>query len=392
MKRYQLIGKEGKELPIIISSDCVVDFLDLMNWSVSHFKKYTKEFSDAPSLPAKENEQGPDFEIDSCLLTSKALPVSKKHKNDSRTDNARNRAIRAGEFSEEHNVSFNQAFRKLFNQNSTAIYEVYAEEAGYEIRHGKVGRPEPEERNMGRPKKVVEIEIVKPKPVKERRGRPLGAYNKKSSKERKKTRYTQVIANAHLFTTGEESKAKVQADEKKMESWRDEESDDPRKCPYCQQGELTKGEDDCFDEWLDQKVRDIEVMLLDCVRKLDLPLDYGSRVWIRHEDDIHGDEFIDGLPQELFLNDTYFKKVYPRGVEFKSPAYLKNYISNRSLEKFSPEIVIALERILDRLPEPIESFKVLRYGMIAPKDDASWRLYFRQNAAWLGLDYSEVDN
>lgn len=57
---------------------------------------------------------------------------------------------------------------------------------------------------------------------------------------------------------------------------------------------------------------------------------------------IHGDSYIDKLPKDLILHDTYFKKVYDEKLEFIGEAALKNYISNRALENFNPELVAVL--------------------------------------------------
>ena len=89
---------------------------------------------------------------------------------------------------------------------------------------------------------------------------------------------------------------------------------------------------------------------------LDLSLDYDLSVWIRHEDDVKGEEFIDDLPESLIMHDTYFKKVYPKGVELKSPIYVKNYISNRVLENLAPMICKELNRL---------HLKVDQYDMVS---------------------------
>ena len=53
---------------------------------------------------------------------------------------------------------------------------------------------------------------------------------------------------------------------------------------------------------------------------------------------IHGDDYIDNLPKDLIIHDTHFKKVYNEKVEFLGEASVKNYISNRALEGFMPEL------------------------------------------------------
>lgn len=67
--------------------------------------------------------------------------------------------------------------------------------------------------------------------------------------------------------------------------------------------------------------------------------------WSRYEDFLKGEDYIDKLPRDCIIHDTYFKKVYDEGVEFKSSGEgedptvgVKNYIKNRAVEDVSPEI------------------------------------------------------
>jgi hypothetical protein len=145
-----------------------------------------------------------------------------------------------------------------------------------------------------------------------------------------------------------------------------------------------------FDSWVDRKIADIYAMLLQEVSKLGLPLDYEQAVWIKHEDGLKGEEFLDEfVSQGHMIDDTYFKQVYVGNqahVEFKSPSFMKNYVANRSLEQVAPLIVRELEEIRVRLPE---SKKIL----CVPSDDApwpEWSNYFYDNREVLELDYSLV--
>lgn len=71
----------------------------------------------------------------------------------------------------------------------------------------------------------------------------------------------------------------------------------------------------------------------------------GSKKWVRFEDDVHNEDFIDKIPRDLVITDTYFKKVYQQGIEFKNPAYVKTYISNRVVEEITPEIAEAINTL-----------------------------------------------
>lgn len=107
-----------------------------------------------------------------------------------------------------------------------------------------------------------------------------------------------------------------------------------------------------FYSFIDDKVKESEDYCLSGVKKLDLSLDYNNRSWIRHEDEVKGEEFIDSIPEDLIEHDTYFKKVYRKGLEFKGPVYLKNYITNRVLEEGVGVIAEELAFIKDKLTRP----------------------------------------
>lgn len=113
--------------------------------------------------------------------------------------------------------------------------------------------------------------------------------------------------------------------------------------------EVVLSDEKAFIGWLDDKVKGIEQLLRLEIAKLGLELDYSAAVWIRHEDGIKNEEFLSSLSPELVIHDTYFKKVYKEEVEFKSPEYVKNYITNRAIERVSPEISKELAEILSLL-------------------------------------------
>lgn len=96
------------------------------------------------------------------------------------------------------------------------------------------------------------------------------------------------------------------------------------------------------DERINEKVHNIENKLIYALNGFILrfggSVDVDTKKWTRFEDDIHGEDFIDKIPRDLIITDTYFKKVYQKGIEFKNPAFVKSYISNRAVEEIAPEI------------------------------------------------------
>lgn len=156
-----------------------------------------------------------------------------------------------------------------------------------------------------------------------------------------------------------------------------------------------------FDDRLSMKKEEIRRVIDDCLKsflkdfKVCMPL--FSPVWIRHEDWIKGEEYIDKLPRECIIHDTVFKKVYSEGVEFigginKEPTgSVKNYIKNRALEDFSPEIVKALNGLRDDMAlldvEPLNSI-ANRMRIIKENNLLSWYndLSISQRKIVLGVD------
>jgi len=69
----------------------------------------------------------------------------------------------------------------------------------------------------------------------------------------------------------------------------------------------------------------------------------------RAEFGIHGDDYLDKIPEDMIIHDTYFKKVYPNKVEFYDPIGVKNYISNRVIENVAPEIATEISELKNTL-------------------------------------------
>lgn len=76
----------------------------------------------------------------------------------------------------------------------------------------------------------------------------------------------------------------------------------------------------------------------------------------RAEYGIHGEDYLDRIPPEMVIQDTVFKKVYAEKVEFYRPTEIKNYISNRSLEEFAPEIAGSIADINRKFDQFINEF------------------------------------
>jgi len=83
--------------------------------------------------------------------------------------------------------------------------------------------------------------------------------------------------------------------------------------------------------------------------------------WDRYEDWIKGEEFIDKIPREVIIHDTFFKKVYGKGIEFiqtpkkEDPAvHFKNYIKNQSIKSREPIIAKEIGNIYREISPTLE--------------------------------------
>ncbi len=111
---------------------------------------------------------------------------------------------------------------------------------------------------------------------------------------------------------------------------------------------------DDLEEYINNKKKDIEKYinkaLNQFIKEFKLSIPFTKPEWSRYEDFIKGEEYIDKIPREVIIHDTYFKKVYGEGIEFKNSekgeeptVHLKNYIKNRAIEKIAPEIADELK-------------------------------------------------
>lgn len=102
----------------------------------------------------------------------------------------------------------------------------------------------------------------------------------------------------------------------------------------------------------DEIVYEIDEALLAFSRQFKILLPFEKIIWTRHEDWIKGEDYIDKIPEECIIHDTVFKKVYGQGIEFiggkekEGAGGIKNYIKNRVIEDFSPQIAEAIKEIV----------------------------------------------
>ena len=112
---------------------------------------------------------------------------------------------------------------------------------------------------------------------------------------------------------------------------------------------------DDLEERIDQLKDDIKKKMVDALRIFCKEYNIetiGNAAWDRYEDFIKGEEFIDKIPIDTIIHDTYFKKVYGKGIEFIQTAekeeptvHLKHYIVNQATKRHSPEIASSIEML-----------------------------------------------
>lgn len=116
------------------------------------------------------------------------------------------------------------------------------------------------------------------------------------------------------------------------------------------ESDTIEGIEERIDEKKDNIQDKLDSALYSFSRQFCISLPFKHPVWDRHEDFVKGEEFIDLIPRETIIHDTYFKKVYGKGIEFKNSeknkmptAELKNYIKVRAIEKVDKLIADELQ-------------------------------------------------
>lgn len=105
-------------------------------------------------------------------------------------------------------------------------------------------------------------------------------------------------------------------------------------------------------EKIDERIKEMNQQCDNALKELIRTFGGGSDFKVlkqRGEHGIHGEDFLDKIPENMVIQDTIFKKVYKRKVEMYNPAFVKNYISNRAIEDISPEISKELKGINEAL-------------------------------------------
>ena len=104
----------------------------------------------------------------------------------------------------------------------------------------------------------------------------------------------------------------------------------------------------------------IDKALIDFAKTFKIYIPVCSPKWDRYEDWVKGEDYIDQIPKETIIHDTYFKKVYGDGIEFKSSqnqkepvVLMKNYIKNRAVEDISPQIADEINHMHTSLAEEL---------------------------------------
>lgn len=138
------------------------------------------------------------------------------------------------------------------------------------------------------------------------------------------------------------------------------------------------GED--FRVWVVEKRQEIaaelDAALFSFCRQYDLLIPGKVPRWERYEDWVRGERFIDSLPSECIIHADGLKKVYREGVEFtrsrrdEAPGFhAANFIENRMVERFAPEIARSLDRLafaVNPLQRVFERVRVFPDDLLRP--------------------------
>ncbi|KKN76091.1 hypothetical protein LCGC14_0374810 [marine sediment metagenome] len=106
---------------------------------------------------------------------------------------------------------------------------------------------------------------------------------------------------------------------------------------------------------------DIDTALKQFSKQFKINLPYKKIIWVRYEDYIKGEPFINSIKRDTIIHDTVFKKVYGEGIEFKSTkkgeepiVHMKNYINNRAIEDIAPEIAAEINNMHNSISKPLK--------------------------------------
>ena len=91
---------------------------------------------------------------------------------------------------------------------------------------------------------------------------------------------------------------------------------DGRKTVYLIEASSVGDLDRRISEKVDDIRKSIDVALDNFMKRFKVRIRFEKPFWMRYEDWIKGEEFVDSLPADLIIHDTVFKKVYSEGVEF----------------------------------------------------------------------------
>jgi len=132
---------------------------------------------------------------------------------------------------------------------------------------------------------------------------------------------------------------------------------------------------DDIEKRLNQKKEEIKGKIDDTLnifsKQFGIKLPLRKPVWSRYEDFVKGEDYIDKIPKDVIIHDTYFKKVYGKGIEFikkgdEEPiTHLKNYIKTRAVEDITPHIAESINALgtrfdmfFEKVLPPIQEYAV----------------------------------
>ena len=114
----------------------------------------------------------------------------------------------------------------------------------------------------------------------------------------------------------------------------------------------------------------IDQALISFAKQFNIIIPFEMAEWVRYEDWIRGEEYIDKLPEDLIVYDNIFKKVYGTGIEFittkkkeEPVTHLINYIKTRALEDIAPEVAKEIRIVRNTMKEVYKDVGSMVTGM-----------------------------
>jgi len=132
-----------------------------------------------------------------------------------------------------------------------------------------------------------------------------------------------------------------------------------------------------MDEDIDRTNREYKLLTLSFLetfqkRYPSIRLDVMNAVWKIKEFELK-EPVLNSIPKRMRFKDTVGKKVYPKGVEFYKPMFVKNYLKNMSLMNNLPRIEDSLLKFTSQLDLHLQVLTEMKNALKLMRKPSLWQ-------------------